>query len=132
MRLEGLLFAAAAVFYAVITVVYWWMAKEPAGTVGLALTAGLAMLLAFYLLLTSRRLDPRPEDELDAEIEDGAGPYGFFSPHSWWPLPLGASAAIVALGVIFGWWLVAFGLLGVALSVIGLVFEYYRSEHDIH
>ena len=28
------------------------------------------------------------DDDLDAEVSDGAGELGFFSPHSWWPLPL--------------------------------------------
>ncbi len=132
MRLEWLLFAAAAAFYTAITIVYWIMAKEPAGTAALALTSGLAMLVGFYLWFTARHIDPRPEDQNDAEIEEGAGPYGFFSPHSWWPLPVGASAAVVALGMVFGWWLVFGGVLGLVLSVIGLVFEYYGDGEEVH
>ncbi|MDP9393016.1 MAG: cytochrome c oxidase subunit 4 [Actinomycetota bacterium] len=132
MRLEWLLFAAAATFYTAITIVYWIMAKEPAGTAALALTSGLAMLVGFYLWFTARHIDPRPEDQNDAEIDEGAGPYGFFSPHSWWPLPLGASAAVVALGMVFGWWLVFGGVLGLVLSVIGLVFEYYGDGEEVH
>ncbi len=132
MRLEWMLFAAAAGFYTAITVVYWFMAKEPAGTAALALTSGLAMLVGFYLWFTARHIDPRPEDQNDAEIEEGAGPYGFFSPHSWWPLPVGASAAVVALGMVFGWWLVFGGVLGLVLSVIGLVFEYYGDGEEVH
>ncbi len=127
-----MLFAAAAAFYTAITVVYWIMAKEPAGTAALALTSGLAMLVGFYLWFTARHIDPRPEDQNDAEIEEGAGPYGFFSPHSWWPLPVGASAAVVALGMVFGWWLVFGGVLGLVLSVIGLVFEYYGDGEEVH
>ncbi len=131
MRLEWMLLAGAGVFYAIVAVFYWWWAEEPVGTVALAMTTGLAALVGFYLWFTSKHIDPRPEDALDAEVEDGAGPYGFFSPHSWWPLPCAASAATIALGLVFGWWLVAFGLLTLSLSVIGLVFEYYRPGREI-
>ncbi len=132
MKLEWRLFAMAGIFYAAVTIIYWIMAKEPAGTAALALTTGLAALVGFYLWSTATRLDPRPEDQIDAEIEDGAGAYGFFSPHSWWPLPTAASAAVIALGLVFGWWLVAFGLLGLVLSAIGLVFEYYGDDSKVH
>ena len=43
-------------------VVYWVLSEEPAGTVALAFTAGLAFLIGYYLLFTARRIDPRPED----------------------------------------------------------------------
>jgi hypothetical protein len=37
-------------------------------------------------------------------------------------------AATAFLGVAVGWWLFIIGAIGGALSVIGLVFEYYRGE----
>ena len=46
---------------------------------------------------------------MSGEIADGAGELGFYSPHSWWPLPVGFFAAITFLGIIFGWWLVIIG-----------------------
>ena len=58
--------------------------------------------------------------------EEGAGELGFYSPHSWWPLFLAASAAVTALGLVFGWWLVGLGLIFVLLSLGGFLFEYYR------
>ena len=64
---------------------------------------------AFYCLRLAARLGPRPEDRPDAEIDDGAGEYGFFSPHSWWPLPTALSAAIMMLGFVFAWWLTVLG-----------------------
>ena len=42
----------------------------------------------FYLWWTARKLDDRPEDDPAAPISAAEGEYGFFSPHSWWPLPL--------------------------------------------
>ena len=37
-------------------------------------------------------------------------------------------AAMVFLGIVFGWWLFIIGVIGAGLSVIGLVFEYHRGE----
>ena len=128
MKVEGWLFAAGFFFFAISAVIYGVLAEEPVGTVALGFTAGLAFLTGYYLLFTARRIDPRPEDSKTAEIAEGAGELGFYSPHSWWPLPCAFSAAIVATGLIFGWWLVAVGVVCLLLSVVGMVFEYYRGE----
>jgi hypothetical protein len=128
MKIEGWLFAAGFAFYGLAAIIYWLLAGEPVGTVALAFTAGLAFLVGYYLLFTARRIDQRPEDTVDAEIADGAGELGFYSPHSWWPLPVALFAAISFLGIIFGWWLFLIGAIGGALAVIGFVFEYYRGE----
>ena len=129
MKIEGWLFMSGTAFFALIAAIYWLLAEEPAGTTALALTSGLAFLVGFYLLFTARRIDPRPEDRVDAEIEEAAGDLGFFSPHSWWPLPTAAGAAVTALGLVFGRWLVMIGVGILVFGVIGLVFEYYRGEH---
>jgi len=129
MRIEGFLFIGCAAFFAASDVVYWHFSKDPTGTTALALAVGLAFLTGFYLLFTGRRLPPRAEDVPDAEISDGTGELGFFSPHSWWPLITGMSAAVAALGVAVGWWLFLIGMLFVLLSSIGFVFEYYRGQY---
>ena len=126
MRFEGSMFIGCAVFFGASDIVYWYFSKDPTGTTALALAVGLAFLTGFYLLFTGRRLPPRPEDRPDAEIAEGTGELGFFSPHSWWPLFVSLSAATAALGVAIGWWLFLIGLLGLFLTVIGFVFEYYR------
>jgi Cytochrome c oxidase subunit IV len=126
MKFEGFLFIGTAVFFGCADIVYWYFSKDPTGTTALALSVGLAFLTGFYLLFTGRRLPPRPEDRADADIAEGAGELGFFSPHSWWPLFVGLAAGIAAIGVAIGWWLFLIGLLGVFLTVIGFVFEYYR------
>lgn len=128
MKVEGWLFAAGFLFFSISAVIYGVLAEEPVGTVALAFTAGLAFLIGYYLLFTARRIDPRPEDSLTAEIDEGAGELGFYSPHSWWPLPVAFFAAVSFLGIVFGWWLFIIGAIGGGLSVIGLVFEYYRGE----
>jgi len=129
MKVEGWLFAAGFFFFAIAAVIYGVLSEEPAGTAALAFTAGLAFLVGYYLLFTARRIDPRPEDSKTAEIAEGAGELGFYSPHSWWPLPLAFFAAMAFLGIALGgWWLFIIGAIGGILSVIGLVFEYYRGE----
>ena len=115
--------------FAAADVVYWYFSKDPTGTTALALAVGLAFLTGFYILFTGRRLPPRPEDRSDAEISEGTGELGFFSPHSWWPLITGLSAAVAALGAAIGWWLFLIGMLFVLLSAIGFVFEYYRGSY---
>jgi Cytochrome c oxidase subunit IV len=129
MKVEGWLFVGCAAFFAIMDVIYWHFSKDPTGTTALALSVGLAFLTGFYLLFTGRRLPPRPEDRPDAEIAEGTGELGFFSPHSWWPLITGMSAAVAALGVAVGWWLFLIGMLFVLLSAIGFVFEYYRGQY---
>jgi hypothetical protein len=129
MKVEGYLFVGCAVFFAASDVVYWHYSKDPTGATALALAVGLAFLTGFYILFTGRRLPPRPEDRSDAEISEGTGELGFFSPHSWWPLITGMSAAVAALGAAVGWWLFLIGMLFVLLSAIGFVFEYYRGSY---
>jgi Cytochrome c oxidase subunit IV len=126
MKFEGSMFIGCAVFFGASDIVYWYFSKDPTGTTALALAVGLAFLTGFYLLFTGRRLPPRPEDRPDAEIAEGTGELGFFSPHSWWPLFVGLASATAAIGAAIGWWLFLIGLLGVFLTVIGFVFEYYR------
>lgn len=128
MKIEGYVFAFVAVFMGVLTPVYWFTSHEATGTVALLFTAGLGTIIGSYLLVTARRMPPRPEDRPDAEIADGAGEIGFFSPASWWPLPVAVGVAIFALGFVFGYWLwiIAAGLFVPAMS--GFLFEYYVTE----
>jgi hypothetical protein len=128
-KVEGWLFAGLFFFFSLLALVYGlWADGEPIGTVALIFTALLSFLVGYYLLFTARRIDRRPEDRLDAEIAEGAGELGFYSPHSWWPLACGAAAALAFSGIVFGWWLFLIGAGIGAMSVIGLVFEYYRGE----
>lgn len=128
MRVEGWLFLGCAIFFGVADLFYWNLSHDPTGSTALALSVGLAFLTGFYLLFTGRRLPKRPEDDNRGEIAQGTGELGFFSPHSWWPLFVGLSGALAAVGVAIGWWLFLIGALALILSVIGFVFEYYRGH----
>ncbi len=126
MKLAGYLFAGGAVFYGLLAVIYWFVTAELVGATALALTGGLAFLVGFYVLFTHRRIGTLPEDTPDANIEDVDPDYGFFSPHSWWPLVVGFSVAVTAIGLAFAAWIVILGVGLLMLSLIGFVFEYYR------
>ena len=129
MKVEGRIFAGLAGFFVIVAAAYGWLSREVVGTTALILSGALALAIAFYSLRLSARLGPRPEDRPDAEISEGAGEFGFYSPHSWWPLPTAASAAVMMLGFAFGWWLTVLGAFCLISSAIGFVFEYYHGYH---
>lgn len=126
MKIEGFLFAGGAAFYAVVATVYWVVTKEIVGSTALALTGALAFLVGFYVLYTSRRVGVRPEDDPNAAVEDAEPDYGFFSPHSWWPLAVGFGTFVTVLGLVFAVWIVFLGVGLLMAALIGFVFEYYR------
>ena len=128
MKIEGLLFALGCAFYLIVASVYWFLTGDAFGTTALTLTGALAFLVAFYVLFTSKRVYPRPEDRLDANIDEADPDYGFFSPHSWWPLPVGFGAFLIAIGLIFAVWLVVLGVTVLMFALIGWMFEYYRGD----
>ncbi len=92
-------FALSSVVYGVLTGMFAKGGIEWAGTTALVLTTGLTVIIGTFFRFVARRLDTRPEDYEDAEIADGAGELGFFSPHSWWPLFIALSASITAVGM---------------------------------
>lgn len=134
MKLESVLFGIVGVFVGAATIVYWEWSGDWTGTTALTLAFTLCALLWSYLGITSRRLvGPRPEDRNDAEVEEGAGELGFFSPHSWWPLIAAAGATLTSMGLVFGWWLTILGGAFLLYGVLGFLFEYYEREHaDAH
>ncbi len=119
-------FVLSAVVYAVLTAMFAHGGVEWAGVTALVMTSGLTLITGTFFRFVARRLDTRPEDYEDAEISDGAGELGFYSPHSWWPLFIALSASVTAVGVAM-WlpWLIAAGACFVLATAAGLVFEYY-------
>jgi hypothetical protein len=119
-------FFVTATLYGVLTAVYATGGVEWAGITGLTLCGGMALIVATFFRFVARRLDTRPEDYEEAEISDGAGELGFFSPHSWWPILIALSASVAGVGIAL-WlpWLIAAGTVFVLASAAGLIFEYY-------
>jgi hypothetical protein len=129
MKASWKLFGGLSVFYVIMTVIYWQVGGEEVGIAGMLLSACLAGMVGFYVWFTQKRIGVTlPEDNLTAEISDGAGELGFYSPHSWWPLPVAVSACVFALGLIIGWWLSLIGLGALVISIIGMVTEYEKPE----
>jgi hypothetical protein len=129
MKVTGLFFAwSAAIFYLIATI-YHFVAHEVVGVTAIALTGGLCTIIAVYFLFTDKRIGAQPEDNINAEVHDADAEYGFFSPHSWWPLPVGFFAGVIAFGMVFAAWLVLLGVVGLLMSVGGWLFEYYRGDH---
>ena len=139
MKVEARIFDIVTVFAFVVAAVYAVMTHymsgygtEPVGTVALILTGGLALLAGSYLRFVSRRIEARPEDREDAEVSDGAGELGFFSPGSYWPIALAASAATAGLALAFFYvWLLLIAAVMLLIAIGGLVFEYHirPAEH---
>ncbi|MDX6323914.1 MAG: hypothetical protein QOK15_268 [Nocardioidaceae bacterium] len=130
MKVEARIFAACAAFCVLVAPSYWFITGDPTGTAALTMTALLALLVAFYLGFHSARMDARPEDRGDAEISDGAGELGFFSPYSWWPLWCGLCLATIVFGfAMHQWWLCIIGVVFGALSLVRFIFEYYVGDH---
>ena len=125
MKVESLVFNVFTFFQGITAVVYWFTSKDPTGTAALAISAGLGALIGGYLMVTARRIEPRPSDLPDAEVADGAGEVGHFSPGSYWPFFISASLAIALLGAIIGIWLALLGAVAVVATVMGLLFEHY-------
>jgi hypothetical protein len=121
------LFGGLSVFYVIITIIYWQVDGEPLGITGMLLSSFLAGMVGFYLWFTQRRIGTiLPEDNVTAEISDGAGELGFYSPHSWWPLPVALSMCVAGMGLLIGWWLTLIGFSVLIISIIGMVTEYEK------
>ncbi|MFD0785399.1 cytochrome c oxidase subunit 4 [Micromonospora azadirachtae] len=132
MKTEWRIFLVVGGFLFGIAILYGaWTAGESGrvewvGTTALALSFLLCAMCGGFFWFVSRRIDLRPEDRPDAEIADGAGEVGFFSPGSYWPIGLALAASIAGLGLVFWqFWLLGAGLVAVIFAACGLLFEYY-------
>jgi hypothetical protein len=136
MKTEARMFLGVAVFLWLAAIFYGVWTGQPnsyshghvewAGTIALILSGGLLGITGSFFWFVSRRIDPRPEDRADAEIAEGAGELGFFSPGSYWPIGLAGAASVVGIGLSFVQiWLVIVGVLILLFMVGGLLFEYY-------
>ena len=132
----GTFLALMAVFYILATT---WIGEDAylfgiewIGSVGLVLATVFSFMLGGYLSITERRMDIVPEDWEEAEIEDGAGVLGFFSPSSIWPFAMSGSILFFGLGIAF-WqiWLILLGgvLLIWTTTQLNLQYGIPREKH---
>jgi hypothetical protein len=129
------LFWILTVFFFGASIMYTiWSLADPfhgyvewVGTVALALCGALFALIAFYLAKHHRAQGGElPEDVPTSNIDDGDPELGFFSPWSWWPMTLGAGAALVFLGIAIGPWISFIGGALALVAIVGWTYEYYR------
>lgn len=139
MKTEYKIFGIVTAFLFLACAVYAWWTNfdtghvEWVGIIALALSGLLCLMCAGYFWFVSRRIDPRPEDRDEAEIADGAGEVGFFSPGSYFPFGIGLAALVTGIGLVYSlWWLVAVGIAAVLMAAAGLLFEYYTGARKAH
>jgi cytochrome c oxidase subunit IV len=131
MRNETIVFGFMSAFLYITAAVYalWTTFNssiEWTGTAALLVAASLVGVCSWYFWIISRRIDPRPEDRAEAQISEGAGVVGSFSPASYWPLGIGLSAALIAIGLaLVQIWVAAAGFIAVLFTTAGLLFENY-------
>lgn len=146
MRANAILFWILAGFFLLVTIAYtvWSLIFnslqlasqsisgpgtpiEWVGTFALGLCFVMAAFIAFYLgRVHNAQGGELPEDNVNANIDDGDPEVGFYSPFSWWPIILAASLGLIFLGLAAGFWVSIIGV-GVALiAVVGWTYEYYR------
>ena len=93
MKTNIVVLSILAVYFGLLATVYtvWSLiadgAMEWAGSLAIALSGVLSLLIAFFLQIQfNNQGGELPEDRLDANIDDGDAELGFFSPWSWWPV----------------------------------------------
>lgn len=133
MKVEALIFNVIAFACVVAAIVYGFWAREPIGTTALVLSGGLTGLIGGFFWFVSRRIDARPEDRKDADIAEGAGELGFFSPGSYWPFGLALSAGLMGIALAFFYsWLILIAGVALLVTIGGLLFEYYVGQNAAH
>ncbi len=137
MKTEAKLLIGVGAFFSITDILYWFWGyhylagnnssgPEQSGTVMLVGTVLLGMVPGLYYLWWSRHMRPRPEDRVDATIEEGSGVIGTFPSSSIWPFVLGMGVFLIALAAVFGIWLLVPAFSLVFSAAIGYTAESRR------
>ncbi len=126
MKNESYVLLFVGFFFGCVGLAYWFLSYEDAGSVMLFGTFLLGTLPGFYYLWWARRMKPRPEDDPNASVEDGAGVIGAFPGSSIWPFVLGFGATFVGLALVFGAWTLGVGLFLAVTALVGVIYESRR------
>lgn len=128
----GKLFDGLTLFFVAMAAGYIWLTGasrtgvEWAGATGLVLAAIMCLFVGGYTRFVNNRISVLPEDYEEAEISDGAGELGFFSPGSLWPFLMATAIVFVGYGLAFlNWPLIIIAAVFLVIAVCGLVFQYY-------
>ena len=133
MKTNAIILTVLGFFFLLADAAYWiWQfaAQHPidwVGSLAILMTVALAWFPAYFLWKIDKSTNGvLPEDNLTADIDDGDGEVGFFSPWSWWPITLAGAITIFVLGIVIGQWLAVIGGILTLIAVIGWSFEYSR------
>ena len=135
MKTNVKMFVFLTLFFFVDTILYfvWWTLTyggwEPIGTAAIGMLFLMSAFITFYLWKTDLTQGAVPEDNPLANIEDGESEIGFFSPWSWWPIFIGAGAALAFASLAIDWWLFFIAVPLAVIGIVGFVFEYSRGQH---
>ncbi|MDX2377193.1 cytochrome c oxidase subunit 4 [Microbacterium sp. LRZ72] len=139
MRSNVILWWLLAGFFLLLTVSYttwailnypdpfWYDRIEWVGSVAFLFATLMAAFIGWYLQRVHKAQGGElPEDRLTADVDDGDPEMGEFSPWSWWPIVLAASAGIAFVGLAVSVWMVPVGFALFLVAIVGWVYEYYR------
>ncbi len=116
--IQARIFTAIGGFMFVISIVYGFVSKEPAGTTMLVLAGGLATLTAAYLGThkppTGANVDQAADQNHPEDVEEPWFPHA-----SVWPFAVAGGAALVANGILLGLWMLLPAGLVLAAALIG-------------
>lgn len=132
MKFLAKLFAFLGIFLIPVGIVYGFMTQfnEWAGFPAILATAVMCLFLAFFMWTTDKKHPGMPYEDLDGEISQAAGNYGFYSPWSWWPLVLGVVCMLLVIGLAVGQlWVAGLAVVLTILACVGWVYEYNRGDH---
>ena len=136
MRINIIVLATLAVFFYLCAAAYtlWHMAVyngavEWTGSLGLGLTAVLATLIGFYLVLLRRGQGGElAMDRHDGELDEDDPEQGHFAPWSWWPISLAAAIALLFLAFAGPTFVLPIGVGILIIALVGWVYEHYRGN----
>jgi hypothetical protein len=114
---------ASAGFSIVIGTIYWFVAYEIAGTIFLASMGASLLFAAAFAARGSRGATPAEDRPLATQREAAGEEVGPFPEGSLWPVFLGVGSLLLAVGLIYGVWLLALGGLISAAALLGMARE---------
>jgi len=125
-KTEKVIFFIPGAFFLLVAIVYGFLThfKELVGFPAMLLSAGLALMIAFYFSMLEKRHGARPEDRADGVVSDLPGDQGLYAPWSWWPLVLALGCALAFVAMAAGWWVMVPAAIVSIIGLVGWVFEF--------